>query len=239
MSATATDDKRFGPAWEGWESYRLFAQSVKHSLRYVRYTAAEDFLASVLATSGGRRRMIPRGTLYWRARLGCDYEPACSELGDVRAEWDQERPYGREGMKPIPNWQTEGRANPRGIPYLYMATTADTALAEVRPWVGSEISIAQFAIRRQLTVIDCSIHHSADNLLAVFTNKSMTREEGMWIAIDRAYATPVTRSDESGEYIPTQIIAEMFKREGFDGIVFKSLLSKDCQSASKFDPLEG
>ena len=49
----------------------------------------------------------------------------------------------------------------------------------------------------------------------------------MWIAIDRAFATPVSRDDEFKEYVPTQIIAELFKSEGFDGIVYKSLLSDD------------
>ncbi|MFZ0569740.1 MAG: RES domain-containing protein [Rhodomicrobium sp.] len=44
-------------------------------------------------------------------------------------------------MKPIPNWLSEGRANPRGIPYLYLASTRDTALAEVRPWIGSHITV--------------------------------------------------------------------------------------------------
>jgi RES domain-containing protein len=42
-------------------------------------------------------------------------------------------------MKPIPKWQGEGRANPRGIPVLYLATHRETALAEVRPWIGAVI----------------------------------------------------------------------------------------------------
>jgi hypothetical protein len=131
-------------------------------------------------------------------------------------------------MKPIPNWQSEGRANPRGIPYLYLATTRDTALAEVRPWIGSKISVAQFMIERDLNVIDCSKHHKKEFIRALkLYDKMLNREDGIWAAIDQAFAQPVTRNDESGQYIPTQIIAELFKREGFDGIQYKSLLSEN------------
>ena len=57
----------------------------------------------------------------------------------------------------------------------------------------------------------------------------------MWMAIDRAFATPVSRDDEPKEYIPTQIIAEVFKSEGFDGITYKSLLSDDGFNLALFD----
>jgi hypothetical protein len=224
---TEDDASRFGSVWKGWETYQLFAESVKTNLRYVRYRAANDFLENVLATCGNRKLTIPQGNIYWRARLGCEYEQVIREDGDIQVFWNEDRPYSRDGMKPVSNWQSEGRANPRGIPYLYLATTRDTALAEVRPWIGSPISVAQFQIRRDLNVIDCSKHHSKKNTVALIGDKTRSREDGIWIAIDQAFATPVTGDDKGGDYIPTQIIAEMFKCEGFDGIVYKSLLSED------------
>jgi len=57
----------------------------------------------------------------------------------------------------------------------------------------------------------------------------------MWTAIDRAFATPVSRDDESKEYVPTQIIAELFKSKGFDGIYYKSLLSDDGFNLALFN----
>jgi hypothetical protein len=70
------------------------------------------------------------------------------------------------------------------------------------------------------------MYHSRDNLIGVFPDKTRPRKDGLWIAIDQAFATPVNRDDETKEYIPTQIIAELFKSEGFDGIVYKSLLTE-------------
>jgi hypothetical protein len=232
---TSGDEKHFGPGWDGWESYRLFKQSVKADLRYVRHKNTDDLLDQVLASRGDRERTIPRGWLCWRARIGCETEEVERVDDDTRVVYDEDRPYGQQGMKPIPNWQREGRANPRGIPYLYLGTSRDTALAEVRPWIGSIVSVAQFEIIRELRVIDCSKHHQKDALLSVLTDKSLTRADGMWMAIDQAFATPVSREDEGGEYISTQIIAELFKREGFDGIAYKSLLSDDGFNVALFN----
>jgi hypothetical protein len=227
----------FGPAWRGWDTYRQFAESVRTQLRFVRYIAADRFLIDVLATCGSRERTIGRGTIYWRARLGYETVPVTlsGDDDDIQVMTDEARPYSKDGMKPVSNWQSEGRANPRGIPYLYLATTRDTALAEVRPWIGSMISVAEFRIQRDLRIIDCSVHHALENMITLIGDTTRTREDGMWMAIDNAFATPVTKQDEGGEYIPTQIVAEMFKREGFDGIVYKSLLSEDGYNLALFN----
>ena len=232
--AAHEDANRFGPAFEGWDAYQQFADSVRTNLRYVRSRATDDFLDNVLATCSSRELTIPRGRVYWRARLGCEYERVTSGDGDTEVCWEKDRPYSHDAMKPISNWQRESRANPRGIPYLYLATTRDTALAEVRPWIGSTISVAQFQICRNINVIDCSTHHSKE-ALALIVDKTRSREDGIWMAIDRAFATPVTKNDEGGQYIPTQIIAEMFKCEGLDGIVYKSLLSEDGFNLALFN----
>jgi hypothetical protein len=225
----------FGPAWRGLESYRLFAESVKTDLRYVRHKDATNFLNRVLASCGDRKLTIPTGKVYWRARLGCDSEEITDDNDGIPVIYDADRPYSQDKMKPISNWQIEGRANPRGIPYLYLATTPDTALAEVRPWIGATISVAQMRVRRDLNVIDCSKHHSRDSAVKLIGDHTRPIEDGMWTAIDRAFATPVSRDDESKEYVPTQIIAELFKSEGFDGIVYKSLLSDDGFNLAVFN----
>jgi hypothetical protein len=235
MTEQQTTDDYFGPAWRGWESYGVFARSVKSDLRYVRSKATNYFLDGVLASCGSRKIVIPQKKTYWRARLGCEYEEVAIEDDDITVTHEEDRPYGRDGMKPIPNWQSEGRANPRGIPCLYLATTRETALAEVRPWIGATVSVAQFQIRRHLTVIDCSKHHSSGSFVSLIGDHARPREDGAWMAIDQAFARPVNRDDELKEYIPTQIIAELFKSAGYDGIVYKSLLSDDGFNLALFN----
>src|SRR5437868_12495996 len=145
----------FGPAWQGWESYRQFSESVKTQSRYVWSPETNQFLQDVLSSCGSRKLAIPKGHTFWRARLGCEFEEVTQVHNDVEVAWTEDRPFSRENMKPIPNWQTEGRANSRGIPCLYVATTRETALAEIRPWVGATSSVAQLRATRNLNVIEC------------------------------------------------------------------------------------
>ncbi len=48
----------------------------------------------------------------------------------------------------------------------------------------------------------------------------------MWSDIDRAFSRPVTPSDEIADYVPTQIIAELFRANGLDGVAYRSALGE-------------
>ncbi len=87
---------------------------------------------------------------------------------------------------------------------------------------------------RELVVIDCSRNH-AD--FPIFFNEPdpAEREHAVWAHIDNAFAEPVDRSDDAAEYVPTQIITEMFKREGYDGIAYKSAFGKKGFNIVLFD----
>ncbi len=91
-------------------------------------------------------------------------------MGDVPV------PHSRERMKPLKDRAPEGRINPKGIPCLYLATERDTALSEVRPWIGSLNSVGQFKTSRNLVVIDCSVRH-AESLLHHLRPRESTAEE--------------------------------------------------------------
>lgn len=85
--------------------------------------------------------MLPKDAHLWRAQLGHDLRPeyAGEELIDYFPT-----AYKPERMKPLRDSAREGRANPKGIPYLYIATDKETAMSEVRPWIGSIISAGCF-----------------------------------------------------------------------------------------------
>jgi hypothetical protein len=49
------------------------------------------------------------------------------------------------------------------------------------------------------------------------------RDKAIWYAIDQAFRRPVlVFGDELSNYAPTQVIAEFFKKNGFDGIAYQS-----------------
>ena len=223
-------------AFPSWRSYWQFARSVSRDFRYVRSSETEEFLATVLETSHARRVTIPAERLFWRAQLGHDWRR-------INDETDDEIPcaHPRSRMKPLTGRASDGRANPRGIPCLYMATTKEAAMAEVRPWVGSYVSVGQLETKRELTVVDCA--RRQDTTPFFFRRDDFNyepspeeRNEAVWASIDRAFAEPMTRSDDLADYAPTQILAELFKQAGLDGVVYKSNFGEEAFNVALFDP---
>ena len=186
--------------------------------RFVRPADMEEFLQMVLLTSKGRETTIKAERIFWRAQIGSDFQPYYQEDEHID---DLPIPYPPARMKPLVGESVEGRANPKGIPYLYLATHRDTALAEVRPWLGTLISVAQFKTVRELRVINCSGTESRFNFY-LDEPEPPECEKAVWSDIDRAFSRPITPGDRTAEYAPTQIISDLFKTKGFDGIVYRS-----------------
>ncbi len=216
--------------FKSWRDYWTFAQSVRREFRYVRTSETEEFLRAVLATSIDRRVVIPAESLFWRAQSGHDRRP-------MNSDSDEEIPcaHPRSRMKPIPGKAWDGRANPKGIPCLYLATTKETAMSEVRPWIGSYISAGQFRTRRDLTIINCTMGEKAP-LFFFGEPDAETQKNAVWAHINSAFAEPMTRSDDLADYAPTQVLAEFFKHEGLDGIVYRSNFGERGFNIALFDP---
>lgn len=49
---------------------------------------------------------------------------------------------------------SHGRANPPGIPYLYLASTPETAASEIRPHTGEKICVAEFEVCHPIAAVD-------------------------------------------------------------------------------------
>lgn len=205
-----------------WQAYSTFAFSVKRNERYFRAPEIDDFLRLVLETSDNRQKIIPAGSIFWRAQLGHGWHIIEQE----GQEFEDVAPHPQERMKPLSYSAAEGRVNPKGIPCLYLATDANTAMSEVRPWLGKHVSVGQFKTMRELRVIDCSVEHSEDYTFYFEEPPPTERERAVWRDIDRSFSEPVPQDDATADYAPTQVLAEYFKRNGFDGVVYKSLLGE-------------
>lgn len=205
--------------FKSWRSFWKFEHATKYRTRYVHDPEVEAFLGTVLQTTEKRVEVLAQENILWRAQLGCGREPLYQE-GDYID--DIPVPHLPNRMKPFKGRANEGRANPKGIPYLYLATNRDTALAEVRPWMGSFISVGQFKTLRELRLVNCT----TDQRLHLYLKEPSAekREESVWAQIDRAFARPISPSDDIADYVPTQIIAELFKANNFNGIAYRSSL---------------
>jgi hypothetical protein len=205
---------------------------VRRELRYVRSPAQEESLKEVIATSNLRTATLKAGFFLWRAQLG----HAWREEKQDGASFEVPTAYPPARMKPIPDKATDGRANPRGIPCLYLATKKDTAVLEVRPLIGSYVSVAQFEVIRELQLVDCSGEQM--DKLDRWLRESWTPqdiEKAIWSDINEVFSEPIERGDSSVDYVPTQILAEAFKRHGFGGIAYKSSYGEDGFNVALFN----
>jgi hypothetical protein len=213
----------FASVW----SYERFARSVSREWRYTRDGEQATFLATVLATSEKLREKIPAGRILWRAQKGCNW-PEASEQEELNPG---PVPFSPSRMKPVADRAPEGRVNPVGIPCLYAATELETAIAEVRPWMGENVSVAQLRTNRELTFVDCSLSDGKYRFYPGGEPNAAERQRACWRDINRAFARPVERSDHAPDYVPTQVIAEMFRRAGLDGIGYGSSLGSGLNIA--------
>ncbi len=199
-----------------------FSYSVKNKSRYILEEDSQNFLEEIRNTCVSRVKIIPPNTIMWRAQMGHDTMPFYDH--DIHID-DMLIPYPEKRMRPLPDSASEGRANPKGIPCLYVASNKETAMSEIRPWLSSVVSVASFSNLQELRVIDFSKYHNG-NLPFYFSEPDEDKKiEAVWTHIDRAFSEPVTNSDQKSDYAPTQIIAELIKSLGYDGIAFKSSLS--------------
>lgn len=151
----------------GFGSYFRFEHSVKAETRYLFGTRVQEFLLAVRATSSSRKRKLAKDCILWRAQLGHALKQVTLDAAKVwegrsgPMEMEVLAPYGCDRMKPQPRLAREGRVNPKGISCLYLAQDPDTAMAEVRPWPGSFVSLGQFRLSGDAVVIDCSTDNRA------------------------------------------------------------------------------
>ena len=216
-------------SFKSWRSYWDFCYSVKNRQRYIISEEDKDFLESILNTCQDRIRTISSGATVWRAQLGYDVRPIYQTDPSTEEEIyidDEPIPYSFSRMKPLSDSASEGRANPKGIPYLYVASDKKTAMSEVRPWLDSTLSVGTFRIIKDLKILDFSVEHGNKSKFFIFEEPSdQEKIQTVWCDIDNAFSKPTTKSDSGSEYVPTQIISEFIKLNGFDGIAYKSSLA--------------
>lgn len=139
-------------SFKSWRSYWQFRHTVKNKSRYILDAESKDFLKAIEETCTSRIEKISMSDSLWRAQIGCNYVPEYQE--DIHVDYIPV-PFADERMKPLSNSASEGRSNPKGMPYLYVATDKETAMSEVRPSLGAILSVGKFKPTRELKIINC------------------------------------------------------------------------------------
>lgn len=206
-------------SWGDACAYQEFVFGLRHDNRYHLPQRAERFVQGLVKLAELSKSLeLGSGTSFWRARL--------HEAG-------QSEPFPSSALgAPPPNHAGHGRLNPRGISYLYLASSINTAVSEVRPWLGAEATVAELATTRPLRVVNFSllpqfVKPVDPNYAAAETT---WREMVAWL-----FSAPFDPRDDTA-YVPTQFLAERFKSSGFDGLLYGSALKQGEYNVALFDP---
>lgn len=121
---------------------------------------------------------------------------------------------------------SNGRANPFGISYLYVASTENTAVSEVRPHNGEHVAIARFENICNLKLVDLRnprltlvpFRYSEDSLRNIY--KGLTLLEALGVELTK----PVSQDKAHLEYLSSQYLCEFIKSQKYDGVIYKSSL---------------
>lgn len=129
--------------------------------------------------------------------------------------------------KPPKQFATSGRANPEGIPYLYVSDSVKTTIYETRSSLYDRLTVGTFKLNAPLQVI--SLNKIEE--LGPFEIKEKGFEIDEFINV-RPYllklqselSKPIRKQDSALDYLPTQYLCEFIKLKGYDAIEYKSAM---------------
>lgn len=216
-------------------SWERFCATVKHERRFFFHATGqtdrdsltpEDLLKSIasIAESLGLVHEIPLGTRLWRARVDLPrrMKHSAADFGPPPAELALQ----------------SNRMNPPGIPMLYLASTATTAIREAR---SIRAHVGSWLARRRLRVLDL---RKVPDIPGIFSTAS--RKERLAIRFLHHFQADIVRPVERDsrihiDYLPSQVVTEFIRDFDFragkaDGIAYRSVVSNGWNLALFADP---
>ena len=206
---------------EYWSSFAIY---IKNDRRFV----FEDDIVAGIADPikwlpeylEGTSIILKEGEKLYRARVGPNPQPYGS-----RSTWPKEE------MGPPPREITPaGRANSKGIPVLYAASTEATAIAEVRAWKGAFVSVATLDINQDLRIADLSeLPYLTESPFAYEESSELSsklEEQRLLRRFAGELSRPIAPNEAEIEYLPTQYLTEIVQSSNFEGLLYPSAMGE-------------
>jgi hypothetical protein len=198
-----------------WDS---FANDIKFNNRFFLTKKLDtDLLQSVFERLG---KTYNKGHEFFRARIS-----------------DELIIPANLGKPPVP-LTSGGRANPVGIPYLYLSTDLKTTLYETRISLHETLTIGKFVVTDNINLI--SLTNVAKFGPFEIQDKGFSVEEFIGFRpylqkLESELSRPVRKQDVHLDYLPTQFLCEFLKSLGFDAVEYKSAMNPDGSNLALFN----
>jgi hypothetical protein len=178
-------------------------------------------------------------------RLELLLSPLTLDADEIPNQWYRARiqtgeapyPIGEMGAPPK-RVASHGRANPAGIPYLYLGSTQNTAISEIRPHAGEIACVADFRTPPDLKLVDLRSPRKMVSpfLLEDATDIGRMRNDLPFLErLGDELTRPVVPQSAAIDYTPSQYLCEFIKKCGYSGVVYRSSVS-DGINLALFDP---
>lgn len=187
------------------EEWEHFAKEIKSNNRYFLGKNIDlKLLAELFAFHSNTYQ---KGKFFYRGRVSTKDGYKLKKMG-----------------KPPASSSTSGRANPIGIPYLYVSTTHETVLRECRATYLDYVSIAEFKLKDQIRVV--SLRHIENISPFLFEDwlENYLKYQKYLKRLEIELSKPLRKHDHILEYLPTQYLCEYVKYLGYDAIEYGSAM---------------
>jgi hypothetical protein len=167
------------------------------------------------------------------------------DVGEVPDRWFRARiqvgdaPFAVVDMGAPPNrFASHGRANPAGIPYLYLGSTQETAISEIRLHTGEVACVVDFRTQPDLKLVDLRRPRKMVSPFLLADAEEIARMRSDLPFLERLgeeLTRPVVPQAAAIDYTPSQYLCEFIKKCGYDGVIYRSSVSGGINLAL-FDP---
>jgi hypothetical protein len=186
------------------ETWNNFKEEIKTENRFFNKHSID--LESIKKTFPVRP--YSKGKIFYRSRISTN---------------DKAYPIAEMG-KPPNKYSKSGRANPKGISYLYVAQSIDTTLYEARATFLDLVSIGEFRLLENIRVITLRTSFQISPFVEGYSIREYLKNKPFIDLLEKELSKPLRRQDNELDYLSTQYLCEYIKHLGYDGVEFGSSL---------------
>lgn len=164
-------------------------------------------------------RNIKKGRIFFRCRVSDKIGFPCEKMGN-----------------PPIDLATSGRANPKGISYLYVADSLETSIYETRASLFDYATVGEFKLTEDIKILN--LRNPKDDPI-YWSEIEEIENYLIYIpfiqTLQKELSLPIRKRDKELDYIPTQYISEFIKSLGFDGVEYQSSLKSEGYNIAVFN----
>ncbi len=214
---------------EEYNNWELFKYVTKFYNRYFdvydNKQSRDQLLSEVAIIFPYMEETLNKGERLYRARK--------MEINDNFSNTD----FYKE-LSPAPSKHTtNNRMSPQGISYTYLSTIDSTCFKECRMEPGDKALVGLFEVKKDLKILNLSKKMDVHLENSIFSENY--KHDLNWIyefieLFNSEISKPIKDEEKGIEYVPTQVMAEFIRMENYDGIKFRSSVSKNTYNYTLF-----